>query len=53
MVMHTKSGGDLEVMGMMQGKVKGGKKSFSFIVIRHFLYNGFLRTANCRHRNKS
>lgn len=23
MVMHTKSGGDLEVMGMMQGKVKG------------------------------
>lgn len=23
MVMHTKSGGDIEVMGMMQGKVKG------------------------------
>lgn len=23
MVMHTKSGGDLEVMGMLQGKVKG------------------------------
>ena len=23
MVMHTKSGGDLEVMGMMQGKVMG------------------------------
>jgi len=53
MVMHTKSGGDLEVMGMMQGKVKGGKISLRFIVIRHFLYNGFLRTANCRHRNKS
>lgn len=23
MVMHTKSGGDIEVMGMMQGKIKG------------------------------
>jgi hypothetical protein len=25
MVMHTRRGGDLEVMGLMQGKVKGGK----------------------------
>lgn len=25
MVMHAKSGGDLEIMGLMQGKVKGGK----------------------------
>lgn len=25
MVMHTRRGGDLEVMGIMQGKVKGGK----------------------------
>jgi COP9 signalosome complex subunit 5 len=24
MVMHARSGGDLEVMGLMQGKVKGG-----------------------------
>ena len=23
--MHAKSGGDLEIMGLMQGKVKGGK----------------------------
>jgi COP9 signalosome complex subunit 5 len=23
MVMHTKSGGDIEVMGLMQGKIKG------------------------------
>jgi len=27
MVMHTRRGGDLEVMGLMQGKVKGGKLS--------------------------
>ncbi len=25
MVMHARKGGDLEVMGLMQGKVKGGK----------------------------
>lgn len=25
MVMHTRRGGDLEVMGLMQGKIKGGK----------------------------
>lgn len=25
MVMHTRRGGDLEVMGMMQGKARGGK----------------------------
>lgn len=25
MVMHCKSGGDNEVMGVMQGKIKGGK----------------------------
>lgn len=25
MVMHAKSGGDIEVMGLMQGKVKDGK----------------------------
>jgi len=24
MVMHAKRGGDIEVMGLMQGKVKGG-----------------------------
>ena len=24
MVMHARSGGDIEVMGLMQGKVKGG-----------------------------
>ena len=26
MVMHAKKGGDIEVMGLMQGKVKGGKQ---------------------------
>jgi hypothetical protein len=25
MAMHTRRGGDIEVMGLMQGKVKGGK----------------------------
>jgi COP9 signalosome complex subunit 5 len=25
MVMHAKKGGDIEVMGLMQGKVRGGK----------------------------
>jgi len=29
MVMHTRRGGDLEVMGMMQGKVRGGKEIFN------------------------
>lgn len=43
MVMHTRRGGDLEVMGLMQGKVKGGKKESGFIYIRHFLYHGFFR----------
>jgi hypothetical protein len=28
MVMHAKSGGDIEIMGLMQGKVKGGKLLF-------------------------
>lgn len=23
--MHARSGGDIEIMGLMQGKVKGGK----------------------------
>lgn len=31
MVMHTRRGGDLEVMGLMQGKVKGGKMQPEFI----------------------
>jgi proteasome lid subunit RPN8/RPN11 len=26
MVMHARSGGDIEIMGLMQGKVKGGKE---------------------------
>lgn len=35
MVMHAKSGGDIEIMGLMQGKVKGGKiSSNSLIVIK-------------------
>jgi len=25
-VMHARRGGDIEVMGLMQGKVKGGKE---------------------------
>ncbi len=28
MVMHTRRGGDIEVMGLMQGKVKDGKGVF-------------------------
>ena len=30
-VMHAKRGGDIEVMGLMQGKVKGGRCSFFVI----------------------
>jgi len=31
MVMHTRRGGDLEVMGMMQGKVRGGKQTLKML----------------------
>jgi hypothetical protein len=31
MVMHTRRGGDLEVMGMMQGKVRGGKQTLKIL----------------------
>ena len=36
MVMHTRRGGDLEVMGLMQGKVKGGK-SRSILSLKIFI----------------
>jgi hypothetical protein len=58
MAMHTRRGGDLEVMGLMQGKVKGGKieelllnalkdiyhKSLTKTVYRHLLRDGLLPT---------
>lgn len=51
MVMHTQSGGDLEVMGLMQGKIKDGKFAFLLFIIKYFRYflcDGFIRTARGR-----
>ena len=41
MVMHTRRGGDLEVMGMMQGKVRGGKEIFK-IMFQQIISNLYL-----------
>ena len=51
-VMHARRGGDIEVMGLMQGKVKGGKHLYKDIFLifwyyRHLLRNGLLRSP-CR-----
>lgn len=52
MVMHTRRGGDIEVMGLMQGKIKGGKLLLQ-ITYRHFLRYGFIWLACWRNRDTS
>ena len=41
MVMHAKSGGDLEIMGLMQGKVKGGTFSFFWHLDTFYVMDAF------------
>jgi len=35
MVMHAKRGGDIEVMGLMQGKIKGGNNNIFIFILQY------------------
>jgi COP9 signalosome complex subunit 5 len=43
MVMHARSGGDIEIMGLMQGKVKGGTnlKEINIVLDTFYVMDAF------------